>query len=76
MDAGGGCSLWLDVDRRFIAQQSKLNLSRFLNLAKTGGSNGVVGWPSGTVLYNLFLSFFLEAKHMCMIMIEMTSFTR
>lgn len=46
MDAGNTCSLWLDIDRRFIAQ-TKLNLSRFLELAKTGGSNGVVGWPSG-----------------------------
>ncbi len=45
LDAGA-CSLWLDIDRRFIAQ-TKLNLSRFLDLAKTGGSNGVVGWPSG-----------------------------
>lgn len=46
LEAGEACSLWLDIDRRFIAQ-TKLNLSQFLELAKTGGSNGVVGWPSG-----------------------------
>src|SRR5665811_2112251 len=46
LDGDGGCALWLDIDRRLIAQ-SKLNLSRFLDLAKTGGSDGIVGWPSG-----------------------------
>jgi len=46
VDADGGCILWLDIDRRLLPQ-SKVNLDRFLNMAKSGGSDGIVGWPSG-----------------------------